>query len=146
MLGMKRVDRGVKRTTPGRRAQTRSREIDDPESTVMRVSCPKCTSTDVRQVSQVHGSEPASLSKLAAPPAKRRWAVWAAVSVACAIPAIATARQPGLGTLIMTGLSALMAGFAFNAWTFNARVHPVLLDRWQHSLMCLRCGQMFTAP
>jgi hypothetical protein len=112
----------------------------------MRVTCPKCTSTDVRKLSLVHGSEPAALSKLAAPPAKKRWALWALASVVCALPAIANARQPGATTIITTALAALAAGFAFNGWMYNARVHPALLDRWQHSLMCSRCGEMFTAP
>ena len=112
----------------------------------MSVSCPKCASTDVRKLSLVHGSEKPALSKLAAPPAKKRWLVWALLSAICGLPAIAQARQPGLGTVMMTGLAAFMAGFALNAWTYNARVHPALLDRWRQSVMCSRCGEMFTAP
>jgi hypothetical protein len=45
----------------------------------------------------------------------------------------------------MMGIAALAAGFAFNAWTYNSRVHPALLERWQQSFLCNRCGNVFVS-
>jgi len=45
----------------------------------------------------------------------------------------------------MMGIAALAAGFAFNAWTYNSRVHPTLLERWQQSFLCNRCGNVFVS-
>jgi hypothetical protein len=55
-------------------------------------------------------------------------------------------RQPGPGTVIMTGLAGVSVGFALNAWSYNTRLRPALLERWQQSVMCSRCGEVFSAP
>ena len=105
--------------------------------------CPKCASVDVRKLSLVYGSDQGALSRVAAPPVKKPWATWAATAVLSFLPVFAHVREPGPGTVLMMGISALTAGFAFNAWTYNARVHPALLERWQRSFLCNRCGNVF---
>ena len=101
---------------------------------------------EVQKLSLVHGSGQSALSRVAAPPSKKHWWLWSAAAASCAFPALANLRQPGLGTVIMIGCATLSIAFAFNAWTYNARIHPALLERWQQSYMCNRCGQMFPAP
>jgi hypothetical protein len=109
----------------------------------MSIRCPKCTSIEVQMLSLVHGSEHAALSKVAAPPPKKRWTIWGLVAAVCTAMALANPRQSGLGAVVLAGLGTLAAGLSLNAWTYNARVHPALLERWQQSLMCNRCGEMF---
>ena len=111
----------------------------------MNDSCPKCASVDVRKLSLVHESDQGPLSRVAAPPAKKPWALWAAAAAVSSLPVLVHARQPGTGTLLMMGVAALTAGFAFNAWMFNSRVHPALLERWQQSFLCNRCGNVFVS-
>ena len=108
-------------------------------------SCPKCASVDVRKLSLVHGSDRGPLSRVAAPPAKKPWALWAATAAVSSLPVVANVRQPGTWTVLMMGIAALAAGFAFNAWTYNSRVHPALLERWQQSFLCNRCGNVFVS-
>jgi hypothetical protein len=45
----------------------------------------------------------------------------------------------------MMGVAALTAGFAFNAWSYNSRLYPALLERWQQSFLCNRCGNVFVS-
>jgi hypothetical protein len=111
----------------------------------MGLSCPKCASIQVQQLSVVYESDNGARSRLAAPPVRKRWLAWAMVATVCGLPVVASVRQPGPGTVVLTAMAALAAAFAFNAWSYNARVHPALLERWQHSVMCHRCGNVFTA-
>jgi hypothetical protein len=112
----------------------------------MALSCPKCASIEVQRLSQVYESDRAALAKVAAPPARKQWILWAALAALCVVPFLLHLREPGPVTVITTGLAGLWTGFALNAWSYNARLRPALLERWQQSFMCSRCGEVFSAP
>jgi hypothetical protein len=91
------------------------------------------------------GQQQTALSKQAAPPARKMWLLWGAVAVVSGFMALGGLRHPGFGTLVLIAIVAWAARSAMRGREYNATVHPGLLERWQRSWMCNRCGDMFAA-
>ncbi len=91
------------------------------------------------------GHQQTALSKQASPPAKRPWLLLAGLAAICGMFTLGGLSSPGVGTLIMLALTA-WAGFTAMKWrAWNRNVQPELHERWSHSWMCSRCGEIFVA-
>ena len=130
--------------TPGQPPALASGGRPWAEDRQARPTCPKCTSTDIRKLSLVFADHPrtSGLLRQAAPPMKRRWARWSVVAILFGLAALATIDRPRLA-LVLGGLAAAATLMAIRGWKHNAEVHPGLLARWEQSLMCNRCGEVF---
>lgn len=91
------------------------------------------------------GRQQTALSKRAAPPAKKLWWLWGGAAAVAAPMALGGILHPGLGTLLLIGFTAWAVRSAMKGREYNGQVLPGLLDRWQRSWMCNRCGDMFVA-
>jgi len=145
----------------------------------MNLTCPKCTSTEVRKLSLIYnerrsiintvsqgtgaafgsgggmafgstststtGRQQTALSRQAAPPGKKHWILWSTAAFFCGFYALASIAHPGLGTLVALGLTILSVRFAMSGRQFNNEVHPGLMQQWDQSFMCNRCGAHFVA-
>lgn len=105
----------------------------------VRLSCPKCASTEVRRVTERGSVDAAGLPC----PRKHhpvRWVVLAAVSLILA----GFDFVGGETERIIFGTSTFVGGWiAIRGFAFNSRDFPHLLHQWERSLVCLSCGETF---
>ena len=93
--------------------------------------------------SHTTGRQQTGLSKQAAPPEKKHWILWSSCAVVCGFIALSGLSHPGFGTLVAIGLAVLSVRFALKGKEYNAQVLPGLLQQWDRSFMCNRCGEKF---
>lgn len=93
--------------------------------------------------SHTSGRQQTALSKQAAPPDKKHWILWSTGAAICGFMALGSLSHPGFGLLVSVGLTALCVKFALSGKKYNAEVHPDLMQRWDQSFMCNRCGERF---
>ena len=93
--------------------------------------------------SHTTGRQQTALSKQAAPPEKRHWILWSCCAAVCGLVALSGLSHPGFGTLVGIGLTVVSVRFALKGKEYNAQVLPGLLQRWDQSFMCNRCGESF---
>ena len=130
--------------TPGQPAAHPSGSLPWQDDRQAKPTCPKCTSTDIRKLALVFADRPrtSGLLRQAAPPPKRRWAVWSAAAAAFGFAALVSIDRPRLA-LVAALLATAATVLAIRGWKHNAEVHPNLLARWEQSFMCNRCGEVF---
>ena len=124
---------------------------------VVAQSCPRCGSADVRRLLVIHqtglnargddgeGSQSA-LWKHAAPPVRKRAGMWVLLLVTALVMEVATFATGGAGALAIAGVAIAAAVFSVRAASYNADSYPKLLELWERSFMCGRCGEVFSAP
>jgi hypothetical protein len=71
--------------------------------------------------------------------------LWSTAAFFCGFYAIGSIVHPGFGTLVALGLTVLAARFAISGRQYNNEVHPDLMQKWEQSFMCNRCGAHFVA-
>jgi hypothetical protein len=91
------------------------------------------------------GRQQTALSQQAAPPGKKHWMLWSTAAFFCGFYAVGSIVHPGLGTLVALGLTVLAVRFAISGRQFNNEVLPGLMQKWEQSFMCNRCGAHFVA-
>lgn len=119
--------------------------------------CPRCGSAEVRRLSVIHQTglnargddgEPrhGALWKHAAPPVRKRAGMWTLLLVTSLVMEVATFATGGAGALAVAGVAIAAAVFSVRAASYNADAYPRLLELWQRSFLCDRCGEVFSAP
>jgi hypothetical protein len=93
--------------------------------------------------SHTTGHQQTALSKQAAPPQKKHWILWSAAAAMTGFYAVGSLAHPGLGLLVAIGLTVLAVRYALAGKQFNEFQYPGLMQRWQESFMCNRCGERF---
>lgn len=131
----------------------------------MDCTCPSCTSGQTQRLSVIyengvmrtnHHSMQTAASRRAAPPKPVTYAgPLVAIFFTClVIGALIISRLPSDSWLVRSAPgNALQVAFLFvpmilwviRAYRYNATTGAKLLDRWQHSFQCNRCGQVFAA-
>jgi hypothetical protein len=118
----------------------------------MAISCPKCASRDAYSLSLIHRDGGASrhaasvLSRAAAPPRKRSIAgrmLLTTLSGAALAFSLRGRGAFGLGTGLVAAVFVACIVLVMKARRYNAE-HPVRLSRWERSVICARCGAVFT--
>jgi len=118
-------------------------------------SCPRCGSAEVRRLALIHqaglpttaGDGPQSLialSRHAAPPVRKRAGTWVLLLVTSLVMEVATFRSGGAGAVAIAGVALVAVIFAVRATSYNANTYPKLLELWERSFMCGRCGEVFS--
>lgn len=117
---------------------------DQPEPDgpgVVTISCPKCASRNGSTLESVYEN---GAPKQAAPPETMEVNGWLYLALGSALALAAI--HPGMtwrgGAFAAIAASAAMMGI--RATLFNTRRLPLLRDRWEKSVMCSRCGHVFT--
>jgi len=131
----------------------------------MDCTCPSCTSGQTQRLSIIYAggmlrtkrrSMHTTASLLAAPPKPVTYAgPLVAIFFTClVIGALIISRLPSDSWLVRSAPgNALQAAFLFvpmilwviRAYRYNATTGAKLLDQWQRSFQCNRCGQVFAA-
>ena len=92
------------------------------------------------------GRQQTALSKQAAPPGKKHWILWSTAAPFCGFYAPGQLAHPGSGHPRGAGPhDSWQCEFAISGRQFNAEVHPGLMQKWEQSFMCNRCGAHFVA-
>jgi len=89
------------------------------------------------------GRQQSALSKQAAPPPRKAWLFWGFVAGLFGLMGVSSLAHPGISTLVCLGIAAWSVRQFLSARAYNATVHPDLLQRWERSFLCNRCGEMF---
>ncbi|HUQ82291.1 MAG TPA: hypothetical protein VM076_14160 [Gemmatimonadaceae bacterium] len=111
----------------------------------------------MRQLSAIHqgglatGADDAArsrsaLAKHAAPPVRKRAGMWTLLLVTALLMEVATFTTGGPGAVAVAGVAITAAVFSVWATSYNANTYPKLLELWERSFMCDRCGEVFSAP
>ena len=93
--------------------------------------------------SHTTGRQQTALSKQASPPDKKHWILWTSAALFSGMMGLSGLSHPGVGNLFFLGLAVLAGRFALQGKAYNAEVHPGLMQRWEQSWMCNRCGEKF---
>lgn len=89
------------------------------------------------------GRQQTALSKQAAPPEKKHWILWSSAAAISGLIALGGLSHPSFWTLVFAGLTVLSVKNAISGKAYNAEVLPGLMQRWEKSFMCNRCGETF---
>lgn len=134
----------------------------------MSSTCPACNDENVRRLSAAYGgggsglkeepagdragsdgaaNPPKALPRGAAPPAKASYLriliVWLIAIVAAPFVVLTLQMSESAGRYISYGISILTAYALLRAYSYNKTQWPQLLERWEHSWVCLHCGKIF---
>jgi hypothetical protein len=113
------------------------------------LTCPKCASVDARSVVLVYrevGRPRRQLSRQAAPPRKRNVTAWLLLTLVLATAFVLELSSFGVGAVVLGGL-ALSGGWMTRHFrAYNVADFPDLMKRWERSVMCNRCGHVYTRP
>jgi hypothetical protein len=72
--------------------------------------------------------------------------MWTFLLVTSLVVELATFATGGPGALVIAGVAMAAAVFSVRAASYNADTFPKLLELWERSFMCGRCGEVFSAP
>lgn len=89
------------------------------------------------------GRQQTALSKMAAPPDKKHWVMWSVLAVPFGLGGLSGLSSPGMATLLALGIAGAAVWFAIKGRRYNRDEHPSLMQRWEQSFMCNRCGDTF---
>lgn len=95
-------------------------------------------------VAKTSGTQQSALSQTVAPPAKKGYL---GKVILCFFLSLFGAGAGGsmggiVSTVILVGTLYFFVYKSTYLW--NRDVHPQLMEQWQHSYLCLRCGNRFT--
>ena len=93
--------------------------------------------------SHTTGRQQTALSRQAAPPEKKHWILWSSAAAISGLIALGGIAHPSFWTLVFAGLAVWSVKKAISGKAYNADVHPGLMNRWEQSFMCNRCGETF---
>ena len=115
----------------------------------MDLACPKCTSTEVRKLSLIYNEGLSMVNTVShgsgAAFGSGGGMAFGSTSTSTTGRQQTALSQQGLGTLVGLGLTILAVRFAISGRQFNYGVHPGLMQKWDQSFMCNRCGAHFVA-
>ena len=108
----------------------------------MAETCPKCASFEVHPVgSMVDGGGTPRLSSRY--PRRRRTEVWVLLASLFAIALVSESGGPSFTRALLLVLTVIVWTVAEKAWTYNSKELPSRVKRWQHGIVCGRCGNVF---
>jgi predicted RNA-binding Zn-ribbon protein involved in translation (DUF1610 family) len=118
-------------------------------------SCPRCGSAEIHRLALIHQAglpttardglrALTALSRHAAPPVRKRAGMWTLLLVTSLVMEVATFTSGGAGAAAIAGVALTAAIFAVRATSYNANTYPKLLELWERSFMCGRCGEVFS--
>ena len=104
--------------------------------------CPKCASPEVRAIPAFEGDRRRlhGLPREAARPRKRRTLVWLAMAAVFAFFLLEGARNAGMSSVAFGIIMLVSAVGSTRSIAYNSRTLPGLLQAWERSKICTRCG------
>ena len=113
------------------------------------ICCPKCASSQGQSIEAIYKTpekdRPAIAARLAresGPPAVRHPRFWSGLTVAFVLmSAIRLSFTSETAALIICAI--LSAAMARDAYRYNRKYLPRLLEYWHRSFVCTRCGEVF---
>ena len=114
--------------------------VSTREVRALTTSCPKCASSEARSLVYLH--QRGAVAHVP-PPRKRDESGWVLLATASALLMLATFASVHLIAFAFGGVSGMAAWTAFNVHSYNRSRLPELRARWEHSVMCSSCGEVF---
>jgi hypothetical protein len=127
----------------------------DQRRAAVTLACPKCASVDARSVVVIYretlfkaGSRQLQsrtpLARDAVPPRRRNVVGWLLVTLILATAFLFELSSFGMGTIVLGGLALTGVWMTHHIRAYNATDLPDLMKRWERSVMCNRCGHVYT--
>ena len=89
----------------------------------------------------IGGQQQSLLSRLLSPPTKATLVTPLFVGIAIWLFLSLTITGSTVGAIVGIAIAALLLGYSV---MYNSRTWPALFDRWSDSLLCQKCGTVFT--
>lgn len=114
----------------------------------MTIACPKCASVDARSIVLVYrevARPRTQLSRQAAPPRKRNVTAWLVLTLILATAFVSELSSFGVGAVVLGGLALSGGWMTRHLRAYNVADFPNLMKRWERSVMCNRCGHVYSS-